>query len=263
MPFAAVGTHDTASAVAAIPRRGKFCVLLQRNLVALRCGNGKAAGQTIRRLRANFSNEGHGTGRVPSSEEYHGAVDHAGMPPRLGASGYGLHLEGNRRADREGGAVCRVYRSRRRAVFSPRAICAKRLRAIAKKTGAEKRRRRAGEFARCVYESLALKYRWTLERLEKLKGGRIDTLNITGGGIGNTLLCQMTADVLNRRVIAGPAEGSAMGNTLMQAVALGEIKDISEARQVARRSVEPIVYEPRHTQQWEDALCKNCSAIWR
>ncbi|MPM91655.1 Rhamnulokinase [bioreactor metagenome] len=110
-----------------------------------------------------------------------------------------------------------------------------------------------GEFARCVYESLALKYRWALEWLQRLKGQRIDTLNITGGGIGNTLLCQMTADVLNRRVITGPAEGSAMGNALMQAVALGELKDITEARQVVRRSVELQAYEPHHSQQWEDA----------
>ena len=110
-----------------------------------------------------------------------------------------------------------------------------------------------GEFARCVYESLALKYRWALEWLEQMKGARIDTLNITGGGIGNKLLCQMTADALDRRVIAGPAEGSAMGNALLQAIALGELRDIAEARDVVRRSVEPSVYEPKHTQAWEVA----------
>jgi sugar (pentulose or hexulose) kinase len=86
-----------------------------------------------------------------------------------------------------------------------------------------------------------------------MKGERIDTLNITGGGIGNKLLCQMTADALNRRVIAGPAEGSAMGNALVQAIALGEIKDITQARCVVRCSVEPCVYEPKHTQIWVDA----------
>ena len=110
-----------------------------------------------------------------------------------------------------------------------------------------------GEIARCVYESLALKYRWALEWLEQMKGVRIDTLNITGGGIGNQLLCQMAADALDRRVIAGPAEGSAMGNALLQAIALGELRDIFEAREVVRRSVEPVVYEPKHTQAWQDA----------
>jgi len=113
-----------------------------------------------------------------------------------------------------------------------------------------------GEFARCVYESLALKYRWALEWLQQMKGARIDTLYITGGGIGNKLLCQMAADALDRRVIAGPAEGSAMGNALMQAMALGEIKDIQQARQVVRNSVEPTVYEPKHTREWEDAYAR-------
>ena len=89
-----------------------------------------------------------------------------------------------------------------------------------------------------------------------MKGARIDTLNITGGGIGNRLLCQMTADVLNRRVVAGPSEGSAMGNALMQAVALGEIKDIAEVRNIVRASVEPCVYEPNHAQAWEDAYAR-------
>ena len=113
-----------------------------------------------------------------------------------------------------------------------------------------------GEIARCVYESLALKYRWALEWLEKMKGVRIDTLNITGGGIGNKLLCQMTANALDRRVIAGPVEASAMGNALMQAIALGELRDIAEARAVVRRSVEPVVYELKHTQAWEDAYSR-------
>jgi rhamnulokinase/L-fuculokinase len=89
-----------------------------------------------------------------------------------------------------------------------------------------------------------------------MKGARIDTLNITGGGIGNKLLCQMAADALDRRVIAGPAEGSAMGNALMQAMALGEIKDIQQARQVVRNSVAPTVYEPKHTREWEDAYAR-------
>ena len=113
-----------------------------------------------------------------------------------------------------------------------------------------------GEFARCAYESLALKYRWALEWLEKMKGGKIDTLNLTGGGIGNQLLCQMTADVLDRRVIAGPAEGSAMGNALLQAVALGELQGIRQVRETVRRSIDPRVYEPRHTQAWEDAYAR-------
>jgi sugar (pentulose or hexulose) kinase len=110
-----------------------------------------------------------------------------------------------------------------------------------------------GEIARCVYESLALKYRWALERLEEIKGGRIHTLNIVGGGIQNKLLNQMAADATGRRVVTGPVEGAAMGNILMQAAALGELKGIGELRQVVRASVETQEYLPKRTPAWEDA----------
>ena len=85
-----------------------------------------------------------------------------------------------------------------------------------------------GQIARCVYESLALKYRWALERLEEIKGARIGTLNIVGGGSANALLCQLAADAAGRPVIAGPAEGACAGNLLMQAAALGELSGIGD-----------------------------------
>ena len=110
-----------------------------------------------------------------------------------------------------------------------------------------------GEVARCIYESLALKYRWALERLEEIKGQKIDTLNIVGGGIQNKLLNQMVADSINRPVITGPVEGAAIGNLLAQAMALGDIKDLEQLRQVVRNSEAVASYEPNHTQAWEDA----------
>ena len=110
-----------------------------------------------------------------------------------------------------------------------------------------------GQIARCIYESLALKYRWALEQLEALKGARLDVLHLVGGGIRNRLLNQMTADSIDRPVVTGPVEGAAMGNLLLQAVALGELRDMGEVRQVVRNSESPVVYEPRHTQAWEDA----------
>ncbi len=78
-----------------------------------------------------------------------------------------------------------------------------------------------GQVARTIYESLALKYRWALERLEEIKGERIDQLNIVGGGINNKMLNQMVADSINRPVVTGPVEGAALGNLLMQTKALG------------------------------------------
>ena len=113
-----------------------------------------------------------------------------------------------------------------------------------------------GEVARCIYESLALKYRWALERLEEIKGARIESFNIVGGGIQNKLLNQMAADATNRPVTTGPIEGAAIGNLLMQAMALGELKNLEELRQVVRNSEPVQTYEPHHTQAWEDAYGK-------
>ena len=113
-----------------------------------------------------------------------------------------------------------------------------------------------GQIARAIYESLALKYRWALERLEEIKGQKIDRLNIVGGGIQNRLLNQMAADSVDREVITGPIEGAAMGNLLAQAMALGDIKDLEELRQVVRNSETVEVWTPNHTQAWEDAYQK-------
>jgi sugar (pentulose or hexulose) kinase len=250
VPFAAVGTHDTASAVAAIPGEGSFafCSSGTWSLFGIETSE-QLLGDAI--YQANFSNEGTVQG---------------GFRPLKNIMGQWIMQECRREWTRQGtcyswkeidvltakakpfGAIIDPDDA---PFFSAGDMCNKIAR-YCEKTG-QTPPSTPGEIARCVYESLALKYRWALEWLEKMKGVRIDTLNITGGGIGNTLLCQMTADVLDRRVIAGPAEGSAMGNALMQAVALGELADIAEARDVVRRSVEPGVYEPKHTQAWEDA----------
>jgi rhamnulokinase len=110
-----------------------------------------------------------------------------------------------------------------------------------------------GAFIRCALESLALQYRRTLEALEGLIDGRIETIHIVGGGAQNTLLCQMTADACQRRVVAGPVEATAIGNALAQAVSAGEIASISEAREVVRRSFSPQEYHPRDSAAWQEA----------
>ena len=113
-----------------------------------------------------------------------------------------------------------------------------------------------GQVARCVYESLALKYRHALEGLEKMKGQRIDSLNIVGGPINNRFLNQLIADSLDRDVITGPVEGAAIGNLLTQAMALGDIADLAQLRQVVRNSESVETWKPNHTQAWEDAYNK-------
>lgn len=110
-----------------------------------------------------------------------------------------------------------------------------------------------GQFMRAVYESLALKYRLSLESMTALSGKRYERLHIIGGGTQNRLLCQMTADALGRVVIAGPVEATAMGNAIVQLIALGEIGNLAQAREIVSRSVETVTYEPRETGAWDDA----------
>ncbi len=105
---------------------------------------------------------------------------------------------------------------------------------------------------RCALESLALRYRWVLERLEELAGKKLDTIHIVGGGCQNTLLCQLAADACNRAVIAGPIEATAIGNVLVQALGLGLLGSLAQGRAVVRRSFEVRTYEPQHHERWAE-----------
>jgi rhamnulokinase len=110
-----------------------------------------------------------------------------------------------------------------------------------------------GPIARCIFESLALKYRWTVEQLERVTGSTIQTIHVVGGGASNRLLCQMTADACGRPVIAGPVEATAIGNILVQATTLGLVSSLDQARQLVKRSVALETYEPESTNRWEAA----------
>ncbi len=110
-----------------------------------------------------------------------------------------------------------------------------------------------GEVIRSVLESLALLYRLTVEQMEEVTGGKLTTLHIVGGGSKNLLLNQFSADALGRRVIAGPAECTAIGNILVQAIALGHCPSLASARKVVRESFPLVTYEPRRGGGWEEA----------
>lgn len=113
-----------------------------------------------------------------------------------------------------------------------------------------------GAVIRCALESLALRYRMVLGWLEELGGKRLDTIHIVGGGVQNSLLCQMAADACQRRVVAGPVEATAIGNAMMQAVAGGEVGSIAQAREVIRNSFEVREYLPHNVTPWDDAFVR-------
>jgi len=110
-----------------------------------------------------------------------------------------------------------------------------------------------GETVRCIYESLAMKYRATLAMLETCTGKRYDRLHVIGGGVKDGLLCKMTANACGVPVLAGPAEATVLGNVMAQMVAQGEAAGLKEAREAVRGSVELREYPPGDVEEWARA----------
>ena len=251
--FVAVGSHDTASAVAAIPGQGSFafCSSGTWSLFGAEMDKPDLSPEAA---AAGFSNEGtiQGTYR-----------------PLRTIIGMWIIQECRRDWIKNGldiswdDVVKEAQKAEPlRSIIDPDAPefyaggnMEKKIQEFCQKTG-QPVPETVGQVARCVYESLALKYRHALEGLEKMKGQRIDSLNIVGGPINNKFLDQLIADSLDRQVVTGPIEGAAIGNLLTQAMALGDIKDLDHLRQVVRNSESVEVWTPNHTADWECAYQK-------
>lgn len=108
------------------------------------------------------------------------------------------------------------------------------------------------EFIRCIFDSLALKYRYVLDCLKKLAPFPIEKLHVIGGGSQNKLLNQMTANAIGMPVVAGPGEATAIGNIMMQAKGLGLVESLQEIRDIIRNSVNPEVFYPKDTSEWDE-----------
>jgi rhamnulokinase len=113
-----------------------------------------------------------------------------------------------------------------------------------------------GEFARALFEGLALSYRMVLESLETLTSRKLSTIRIVGGGSRNRLLSQMAADACNRVVVTGPAEATVLGNVMMQAIATGHIGDLRQGRIAVAESCECQTYEPHHSVAWDEEFVR-------
>ena len=110
--------------------------------------------------------------------------------------------------------------------------------------------------ARCVLESLALKYRWVIERIEEMRQKRVSVIHVVGGGSRNRMLCRFTANATGRPVLAGPVEATAAGNVVVQAMALGHLASLEEGRALVRRSFETAVCEPGDVAAWDEAYAR-------
>ncbi len=116
-----------------------------------------------------------------------------------------------------------------------------------------------GEIVRCIYESLAMKYRYTAETISKLTGISPRVIHVVGGGTKDGFLSQMTADACNLPVCAGPEEATAIGNLLVQLMAVGEAKNLSDARAIVAASFAPKHYTPENTAAWDAAYQTFCT----
>ncbi len=256
--FVAVGSHDTASAVAAIPGSGSFafCSSGTWSLFGAEMDKPDLSAEAA---AAGFSNEG--------------TIQGSFRPLRT-IIGMWIIQECRRDWLRNGmdiswDGVVELAKAAEplRSIIDPDSPefyaggnMEQKIKDFCKRTG-QPVPESPGQVARCIYESLALKYRHALEGLEAMKGQHIDSLNIVGGPIKNRFLNQLIADSLNRQVVTGPIEGAAMGNLLTQAMALGDIADLDGLRQVVRNSEAVEVWEPHHTARWENAYQKLLSFL--
>jgi len=108
-----------------------------------------------------------------------------------------------------------------------------------------------GQVIRTIYESLAFKYRAVLDKLVELTGRQVERLHIVGGGSRNALLNQLTANAIGRQVVAGPTEGTALGNAIVQFIALGELEDVQQARAILSQTEQTGSYEPQDSPLYE------------
>lgn len=139
--------------------------------------------------------------------------------------------------------------------FTPAGNIPKRIREYCEKSG-QYVPQTVGEIMRCIYESLALKYKAAISELEECTGKKFETLYMIGGGTKDKFLSALTANSCGITVSSGPVEATAMGNVLIQLMAQGEVEDLFHAREIVRASEKISYFEPENTDEWEKAYEK-------
>ena len=247
-PVIAPACHDTGSAVAAISAR-EGTAFLSSGTWSLLGTELDAPIITPEALRLNFTNEGGVKGTTRLLKNVMGLWMLQGCRNAWKARGSSFDYdELAKMVDAEPAFACLVDpddESFLRATDMPGAISA-----FCNRTN-QPAPATPGAYARCVLESLAMKYRLVLGRLEQLTGKRIEQIRVIGGGSKNRLLNQFTADAAGRKVFAGPAEATALGNIAVQVLATGEASSLGEARAIIERSFPTEVFEPVEAERWE------------
>ena len=250
-PVIAVGEHDTASAVVSVPTDKKDFVYISCGTWSLFGTELDAPNITEKGQASSYTNEGAYGGKIKFLTNIMGLW--LIQESRRTWIKQGNELSFN---DLEQAALkCESYKcfiDPDSPEFGKPGDIPKRVQKFCERTG-QYVPQTIGEIVRCIYESLALKYKNAFLNLQDITGKDFGGIHIVGGGTKDPLLCRMTAEACNTNVFAGPIEATALGNIAVQMMALGEIKDLTEARGIIKNSFDIKGYEPNNTEAWDKA----------
>jgi rhamnulokinase len=255
----AVATHDTGSAVAAVPFRQPGSIFISAGTWSLVGIEVKAPVITDAAFAANLTNEGGvgGTFRLLCNVTGLWLVHEC---RRIWAQEGREHSFDQLVALAKDAAPLRSLIDPNDAAFTDPGDMPARVRAFCAHSG-QPEPVEPGAVVRCILESLALKHAQTIDVLTAVTGASPREIHIVGGGARNELLCRWTADAAGLPVLAGPEEATLLGNLLVQAMALGEISSLDEGRAVVGASMVPTAYEPQESSQWQEAKERFAEAV--
>ncbi|WP_320778006.1 rhamnulokinase family protein [Streptomyces sp. CRN 30] len=239
VPVTAVGSHDTASAVAAVPAADERFAYICTGTWSLAGLELTAPVLTEESRAANFTNELGLDGTVRYLHNIMGLWLLQECVRDWGGPDLGELL----RAAAEVPQLRSVVDAGDAAFLAPGRM-PERIAAACRASGQPVPETPA-EVTRCILDSLALAHRTAVEDAQRLAGHPVDVVHVVGGGARNALLCQLTADACGLPVVAGPAEAAALGNVLVQARADGHVGDLAGMRDLLVRTQRPVRYEPR------------------
>ena len=240
MKLIAAGSHDTASAVAAVPAKGKDFMYISSGTWALMGVEEAEPSLTPETMKANFTNEGGVYGTIRLLKNITGMWIIQQVRDAQGKeTGYGEY------------AALAAKEQPFESIINPDDLCfyspenmVDEIQKFCERTGQPVPHTKGG-IARCVFDSMALAYKKTLSDLEEICGKSFTDIHIIGGGCQNLLVNQLTADVTGRKVVAGPVEATAIGNIMVQFITLGEISGIKEGREIVGKSFAAVEYMPQ------------------
>jgi rhamnulokinase len=253
-PAIAVGSHDTASAVAAIPNMNEESVFLSSGTWSLMGVEAAEPDTSEEALRLGFTNEGGADGAVLLLKNITGLWIVQECLRHWASEGRNITWDELASAARAAKAF-QCFIDPDAAGFQAQCDMPRAIRAYCA-ASEQAAPETVGEIARCAFESLSLKYRSVLESLRKLTGRGLGTIRVVGGGGLNAVLCQMTADACGCQVVSGPSEASALGNVMLQAVATGHLDNVRSGRAAIAGSVQCSVFDPHRSDRWDEAYAR-------